>query len=148
MLDISSFIGGRFLTHLDLPAPSQVWTVAKADQQIVKDEPKICITFAEFPGKSLACNKVNLERAGELYSKDAESWVGNSLLVYRSKTMFGGQMVLCIRVAAPGSLPPDPVFDRNGNPAPAGPTTQIAGTPPHAPPTTPSEPPAPPWGAE
>ena len=64
-MDVSSFLGGNFLTHVDLPLPYQVWTIGKADQQLVGTDQKICLTFAEFPAKSLGLNKTNLRRVAE-----------------------------------------------------------------------------------
>lgn len=118
-MDVSSFLGGNFLTQVDLPQPCQMWTIAKADQQLVGQgqsaEQKICIRFREFPSKPLALNKTNLTRVADLYSTDAGAWIGKPLLVYRSSTSYQGQPKLCVRVCGPQQAPPDPLCDPQGN---------------------------------
>ena len=63
-MDISSFVSGNYLTHLDLPLPIQSWKISKVDQQLVGQDQKnkVCITFEEFPSKAFASNKTNLKR--------------------------------------------------------------------------------------
>ena len=144
-MDVSSFLGGNFLTHLDLPQPFQQWTIAKADQQLVGSDQKICLTFSEFPSKPLACNKTNLRVVAELYSTNAESWAGKQLLVYRTRTQFQGQPKLCVRVSNPHQPPPEPVLDPQGNPV----TYPSAGAGPVAAPQPPVQPPGvAPWVAD
>jgi len=152
LMNVSSFLGGNFLTHLDLPLPYQRWTVSKVDQQLVGQgqsaEQKICIGFAEFQSKPLALNKTNLKRVAQLYSDEADSWIGRQLLVYRSTTSFQGESRLCVRLCGPQQPPPDPPCDLHGNLVPYQPT----GSPPQGavsleepvnPPTAPPQEPAP-----
>ena len=116
-MDVSGFLGGNFLTHLDLPQPYQVWTIAKIDQQLVGQgqtaEQKICVTFSEH-NKPLAMNKTNLKRTALLYSTNANAWGGKQVLVYRSSTTYGNDTVLCIRVCGPTQPPLDPICDAQG----------------------------------
>ena len=114
-MDISSFLSGRYLTHLDLPEPSQTWTIDRADQQLVGDDRKVCVAFAEFPAKALALNKTNLRRIADPYGVDATTWRGRQLLVYRSSTTFSGKVMPCVRVCVPGQPPPEVVCDADGN---------------------------------
>ena len=117
-MDVSSFMGGNFLTHLDLPQPYQVWSINTVDQQLVGQgktaEQKICVTFSEH-AKPLALNKTNLKRIAELYGTDANAWIGKQMLVYRSNTTFGNDTVLCVRVCGPAQAPPDVICDAQGN---------------------------------
>ncbi len=117
-MDVSGFMGGNFLTQLDLPLPYQVWTIAKVDQQLVGQgqnaEQKICVTFNE-NSKPLALNKTNLKRVAALYTTDANAWGGRQLLLYRSRTTFGNEPKLCVRVCGPTQPPLDPVCDPQGN---------------------------------
>jgi len=126
-MDVSSFLGGNFLTHLDLPAPVQTWTIAKVEQQMVGQganaEEKICVRFSEFPSKPLSLNKVNLRRIVRLYTTDATQWIGKQVLIYRSQTTYASDMVLCVRVNTPGVVPPlnerqlpEPILEKNGLP--------------------------------
>jgi hypothetical protein len=114
-MDVSSFLSGNFLTHLDLPLPLQVWTIQSAAPQLVGTDQKICISFAEFPAKPLGCNKTNLTRIAELYGTNADGWIGKQMQVYRSTTSYSGKVMQCIRLAGPGQATPDPVCDAQGN---------------------------------
>jgi len=117
-VDVSNFLGGRFLTQLDLSQPYQVCTISKADQQLVGTDQKICVTLPDFPSKPLGLNKVNLKRVVELYSTDANNWIGQQVVVYRTTTQYAGKTVLCVRICGPSQAPPDPPCDRQGNPVP------------------------------
>jgi hypothetical protein len=126
-VNISSFLSGNFLSNLDLPAPSQVWTINKAEQKLVGSDTKVCVTFSEFPSKPMVFNKTNLVRTAELYGLEASAWPGKQLQVYRSTTSYSGKVVQCMRVCGPGQATPEPVCDAQGNlippvtPAPAVP---------------------------
>ena len=61
-MDVSSFMGGRFLTHLDLPAQTQVWTIKDVKQRLVGADQKVCIWFHQH-AKPLGLNKTNLKAA-------------------------------------------------------------------------------------
>jgi|GEM_PF-4055970 len=113
-LNIAGFLSGKYLTHLDLPLPIQVWTISEADQQLVGTDKKICLTFAEFPDKPFGCNKTNLRRLADLYGLDAGAWPGKQLQVYRSTTTYGGKVMQCIRVCGPGQVTPEAVCDTQG----------------------------------
>jgi hypothetical protein len=126
-MDVSSFLSGNFLTHLDLPQPSQVWTIQQAAPQLVGTDQKICISFAEYPAKPLGLNKTNLRRIVDLYGTQAESWIGKQLQVYRSTTTYSGKVMQCVRVCGPGQAPPEPVCDTQGNLIPpAAPAAPVA----------------------
>jgi hypothetical protein len=118
-MDVSSYLGGSFCTHLDLPAPIQVWTIGKVDAQLVGQgqtaDQKICLTFNELPSKPLALNKTNLKRVAELYSTNGGAWAGRQLQVYRSTAVFQGNTVLCVRVCGPQAAPPEAICDQQGN---------------------------------
>jgi hypothetical protein len=126
-VDVTSFLSGNFLTHLDLPQPCQVWTIQSAAPQLVGTDQKICISFAEFPSKPLGCNKTNLTRVAELYGTQADAWAGRQVQVYRSTTSYSGKVMQCIRLCGPGQVTPEPVCDAQDNlippvaPAPAAP---------------------------
>jgi len=117
-VDVSSFFGSKLLTHGDLDHSWHDWTIDKVDQRLAGTDQKICITFREFPGKPLGLNETNGRRVIALYGRDANRWIGQPLLVYRSKTTFAGDIVLCVRVCGRSQVPPDPIFDLQGNPVP------------------------------
>ena len=105
----------------------QTWTIAKVDQQMVgqgaQAEEKICVTFSEFRSKPLSMNKTNLKRIVRIYTTDATEWIGRQVLIYRSQTTYGSEMVLCVRLNTPGIVPPlnenrlpEPILEKNGLP--------------------------------
>ncbi len=114
-MDVSTFLSGNFLSHLDLPLPLQTWTISKADQQLVGTDQKICISFAEFPAKALGLNKTNLRRVADSFGLEATAWPGKQLQVYRSQTTYSGQPKLCVRVCGLQQAPPDAICDAQGN---------------------------------
>jgi len=128
-MNVSSFLSGNFLTHVDLPQSSQCWTISKTGQQLVGTDQKIVITFAEFPAKPLGLNKTNLGRIAKLNGFEADAWAGKQLQVYRSRTTYSGKVMPCVRVCSPQQLPPEGVCDANGNPVGPQPAPQ---TPPYA----------------
>ena len=130
-MDISSHLGSSYLKHGDLLVPIQPVTIETVNQQPVGQDvnaqQKICVTFSEFPNKSLVCNQTNLGRLAKLYGVDAENWIGKQVSVYRSQTSYQGQSAFGVRLCGLGDDPPDPVVDSNGvpvayTPTPVGPS--------------------------
>ena len=101
-MDVSSFLTGNFLTHLDLPTPSQTWTVRAVKQQLVGSDPKICIWFNEHQ-KPLGLNKTNLRTIADRYSVESAAWVGKSLELYKDRCQFQSKTVDCVRVRIPSA---------------------------------------------
>ena len=132
-MDVSSFLGGNFLSQVDLQQPVQLWTIGKVDQQLVGQgqtaDQRVCVTFAEFPSKPLALNKTNLKRVAELYTVDANAWIGRQVQVYRTTTDFAGRTTLCVRVCGPTQAPPEPLCDQQGNAVPFQPQQVMATSP-------------------
>ena len=100
-MDVSSFMSGNFMTHLDLPLPSQVWTINQVEQLLVGTDQKICVTFTEFPSKPLGLNKVNLRALVAAYSTDSNTWIGRQLELFKAQCDFQGRQVDCVRVRIP-----------------------------------------------
>lgn len=115
-MDVSGFLGGSVVTQLDLPQACQVWSIGQVKQQLVGTDPKIAVTFVEFPNKPLALNKINLRRLAQLYGTNADNWVGKPVMIYRSMTSYQGQSMPCVRVCGPQQGPPDLICDQHGNP--------------------------------
>jgi hypothetical protein len=116
-MDVSSQLGGSFLTNADLPAPHQVWTISKVTQELVggpDGDQKICVLFTEFPTKALGTNKTNLGRIADLYGRESNAWIGKQMQVYRSVTDSPKGIVNCIRLAGPQHVRPEAVCDQGG----------------------------------
>lgn len=111
-MDVSSFLGGNFLTQLDLPPDPQTCTIRGASQQQVGTDVKICLQLAEH-AKPLGLNKTNLRTIAQAYGTDSNAWIGRQVELYRDRTQFQGALVPCIRLripappqAAPPAMPP------------------------------------------
>lgn len=116
-MDVGKYLGGAYLTQLDLPAPIQTVTIEKVEEKFLGAEPTICISLAEFPRKPLALNKENLRRLVALYTRESAAWLGRRVLVYRTRTAYQGRQTLCLRLCGPDQRPPEAVLDGRGEPA-------------------------------
>ena len=114
-MDVTSFLAGQYLKHTDLPTPMMTVTIQTIEIRQLDSEDKICLFFTEFPKQSLACNATNLKRVAQLCGVDSNQWAGKQLLLYRSRTDFGGKDVLCLRVGPPNAPPQDILIDAGGN---------------------------------
>jgi len=99
-MDVSGFLGGRFLNHGDLPAQSQIWTICQVVQQTIRSETKICVLFDQHQ-KRLPLNKTNLNVIANGYGVLSEGWIGRPLEIYRDKTLFDNSLQDCVRVRVP-----------------------------------------------
>lgn len=107
-MDVSNFMGGNWLTHMDLPQPNQVWHIRGVSQQMVGTDQKICVAFNEHQ-KQLGLNKTNLRAIASAYGTDSNAWIGKSLEVFRDRTLFQGQQRDCVRVRPVMQQQPAPV---------------------------------------
>lgn len=106
-MDVSRFMGGNWLRHTDLPAPTQVWTIRTVGQQMLGNDSKIVVNFNEH-AKGLGLNKTNLRAIADAFGVNSDVWVGKSLEVYKDVTQFQGQTTPCIRVRVPAQQPGAP----------------------------------------
>ena len=106
-MDISSFLGGNFLTHLDLPAQTQIWHIKDVKQGLVGTDQKVCVWFHQH-AKPLGLNKTNLKVIAEAFGVQAAAWVGRSIEVFKSQCDYQGRLVDCIRLRVPPQAPPPP----------------------------------------
>ena len=98
-------MGGNFLTHLDLPAQTQVWTIKDVKQGLVGTDQKVCVWFHEH-AKPLGLNKTNLKVIAEAFGVQAAAWVGRSIEVFKTQCDYQGRLVDCIRLRVPPQAPP------------------------------------------
>lgn len=147
-MDVSSFLGGRFLTHLDLPQPSQTWTVRAVTQEQIQTDTKVCLHFNEH-AKPLGLNKTNLKIVAQAFGVQAQGWIGKAIELYRDQTFFQGKQMPCVRLRIPQQnavQPQQPAAIRAYHQQPVA---QPAGawqppTPPLPPNPLPAQPPVPP----
>ena len=106
-MDVGSFLSGSFLTHLDLPAPTQIWTIRDVKQQMVGTDTKICVYFNEHQ-KALGLNKTNLRMIVDGYTCYSETWLGRPIELRKDRCDYQGRDVDCVRVTVPHSGGADP----------------------------------------
>ena len=140
-MDVSSFLGGRFLTNLDLPQPSQVWTIRAVSQEQIQTDLKVCLHFAEH-SKPLGLNKVNLRVVAAAWGVQAANWTGKQIELLKDRCAFQGRMVDCIRLRVPPPQPYPHAPQLMTGPAPQQQPQQM-----QQPPGVIASPGSPPWGS-
>ena len=71
-MDVSSFMGGNYLTQADLPQQTQTWTIRQVTQQQVGTDQKVCLQFDQH-SKPLGCNKTNLRSIANCFSSSLKT---------------------------------------------------------------------------
>jgi hypothetical protein len=104
-MDVSSYLGGSFLTHTDLLQSSQVWTIREVKEEMVGTDVKVVVYFAEHQ-KGLGLNRINLRAITQDYGVNTNFWIGKPVELFRDKTQFQGQLVDCVRVRIPPPAAP------------------------------------------
>ena len=91
----------RSLHADDLPKGKQV-KVTIENFEIVEfdDKPKVVLSFVG-KEKTLVLNKTNATAIAGVHGDSVEAWRGKDILIYPTKTDFGGKLVDCIRVNVP-----------------------------------------------
>ena len=82
-----------------------------------KEQQKICL-YLIGAKKVLPLNATNWDAVADIAGDDTDTWPGNSIELYPTKTQLGGKTIDCVRIRAPQAA---------GQPAPAAP--QAAGQP-------------------
>ncbi len=77
--------------------------IASTEIKKFDDGSKVVLHF-EGKDKVFVCNKTNAMIIAATYGQNPESWLGKSVELYPDKTMFGTNLVDCIRVRIP--VPP------------------------------------------
>ena len=150
-MDVSSFLGGSYLTQHDLPLQPAVWTVVGVTQQQVGTDQKIVVQFREHQ-KGLGLNKTNLRAIAQAYGTNAQAWIGRQLELFKDVTFFQGRQTPCIRVRIPAAPLQQPQAAMMQPPQPAQPyqpqpAQLMTGPAPQQPLGVIGSPGAPPWGS-
>ncbi len=126
------FNAGKSLKANDLKGQAVVLTMGNASLVEFKDGNKIELEF-QGTDRTLILNKTNTMLIKSIYGPNTEGWFGRQIEVYPDRTMYGSEMVDCVRVRAPQQA-----LDNN-----AGRTQAPAG---QAPGSAQASPPSPPAG--
>jgi len=100
-MDINSAFPSTFLKASDLQGRSVDVTIAKVVMESVGDDNKPVVYFVG-KEKGLALNKTNGNAIQMMYSAETNNWSNQPISIYPTETEFGGKIVPCIRVKAPG----------------------------------------------
>ena len=85
----------------DLPKGKQVKvTIENFEVVEFDDRPKVVLSFVN-KEKTLVLNKTNATAIAGVHGDNVENWKGKDILIYPTKTDFGGKLVDCIRVNVP-----------------------------------------------
>lgn len=84
----------------DLKGHTVEVTIASTEVKKFENGSKIVIRF-EGKEKTLVVNKTNAKIIASAYGSNTDGWVGKKIQIYPDKTMFGTDLVDCIRVRIP-----------------------------------------------
>jgi hypothetical protein len=84
----------------DLKGHSVKVTIESIDVKKFDNGNKAILKF-QGKEKTLVCNKTNAKIIASAYGGDTDGWIGKALEIYPDKTMFGTDLVDCIRVRIP-----------------------------------------------
>jgi hypothetical protein len=105
----------RFLKVDDLKGRRLLVTIKEVTEERVGQgadaDDKLIAWFQEVP-KGLVLNRTNCDSIGEIVgTDDVDLWPGHRVVLYPTKTDFGGKRVPCIRIeeSPTGSAPPERV---------------------------------------
>ncbi len=100
-MDINSAFPSTYLKAADLQGRSVDVNIAKVSMEDVGDDHKPVVYFMG-KDKGLALNKTNSNAIAMMYGGETNNWSGQPISIYPTETEFGGKVVACIRVKAPG----------------------------------------------
>lgn len=97
---------GRYLKSEDLQGRPCLVTIRAIDVEAVgqaeRREQKLCARYEEMPEKLHVLNRTNSDTIAEIIgSEDIDAWIGESIVLFPTTTLYGGKKVACIRVRAP-----------------------------------------------
>jgi hypothetical protein len=103
-MKIGAAFPSKYIKAGDLAGKEHTLTIANVRIEDVgtsdSPEDKLVLYFA---GRTKGCvlNKTNATAIAHRYGEETDEWVNKPVIVYPDRTMFGGQMVDCIRMRAP-----------------------------------------------
>lgn len=120
-MDINGAFPKKFVNALDLKGRRVTVTIADVTMQSVGDDDEDQKPVVHFKGaeKAMVLNKTNASMIAEIAkSTETADWTGVRIVIYPTKTDFGGKRVDCVRVDYPEAVA--------GAPAPPPPPAAVA----------------------
>ncbi len=112
-MDVFASFPSKYLKAQDLPGPTPV-TIDEVRLEVVGtdgEDPKPVVYF-QGAKKGLVLNVTNANTIVDICgSSESEDWKGQKIVLYRTKTDFGGKRVDCIRIEDPATPPQEPGSD-------------------------------------
>lgn len=101
-MKISETFGASYFKAEDFDAKGKSLTIVSVENEEVGDETKPVIRF-EGEDKGLSLNKTNALAMVDLFGDETDEWVGKTIKIVRSSTMYQGKRVACMRVSSGSS---------------------------------------------
>ena len=99
-MKMSDAFPSSFLKAEDLQG-RQVGAVIEACAfEDIGDDHKLVLRF-QGKDKGLVCNKTNATTIADAFGDETNGWIGKRIILFPTKTMFGGKQVPCVRVMLP-----------------------------------------------
>lgn len=100
-MNIQTAFPSKYLKAADLGKARPVVTIAKVAMEDVGDDHRPVVYF-QGKDRTLVLNKTNANMIEEIAgTPETDSWRGVAIVLYASKTDYGGKRVDCIRVDTP-----------------------------------------------
>ena len=101
-MKVNEMFTGNFLAAADLKGKAHKLRIEALTQEELGD-PKENKWVLKFAGKEkkLVLNKTNTNAIAEMHGDETDNWMGKTVILFPTKTEFGGKKVDCIRVKVP-----------------------------------------------
>jgi len=118
-MKVGAMFPGRYLKAADLGGEDVTYTIESCEVEMVGNgddaEDKPVLRFKECQ-QALVLNKTNTVTIAEMYGdNDTDSWIGQPITLYPTRTQMGAKMVDCIRVRLKEAKRETPVFADEGS---------------------------------
>jgi len=117
-MNVNDAFSSKYIKHSDLGGRRIAVTIARVAVETVGQGPdarKKPVLYFQGKEKGLALNKTNAFTVSKIIgSPDTDHWTGHKIVLFPDTTLFQGQMVDCVRIAAmpkgqaPAPPPPPP----------------------------------------
>lgn len=115
-MNVNDAFSSKYIKHSDLNGKRIAVTIARVAVEKVgqgQDARQKPVLYFQGKEKGLALNKTNAFTVSKIIgSPDTDHWTGHRIVLFPDTTLFQGQMVDCVRIAAmprgPQSVPPPP----------------------------------------
>jgi hypothetical protein len=102
MVTRSEAFPSKYWKTADLPPSGKAVRIAKLQiEKVGLDQSEKYVLFFKGEDKQLILNITNWDAVAAICGADSDEWTGKAVVIYPTKTTFGGKTVDCIRVRQP-----------------------------------------------